>query len=133
VSCFFSDAALNWVRTLSEEIEPGDNDGLIDRKRFEPPEIYSIGLVRFIERCLLLSPEFRPDLRSMKTTIDTNIARLDRLYGAEIQKGNAEIAEDHKVYFVAEVEGWSQFDVGQKYEPPRKRRRVSIGTTTLDD
>jgi hypothetical protein len=29
LSCFFSDATLNWVRTLSEETEPGDNEELI--------------------------------------------------------------------------------------------------------
>jgi hypothetical protein len=88
--------------------------------------IYSIGLIRIIRDCLQYHPEQRPNLLQMKDIIDSAITRLDNLYGTEIQKLREDTSRYHRV--IVEEEKWAAFDLGQQYEPPRKRRRVSISS-----
>lgn len=127
-----SNLSQNWNEVLQERTEVDEDDGLFDRERFDPPEFYSIGLVRIIERCLRYLPASRPGLYEMKAIIDTNIARLNSLYGDKVRKGHADIAEDHKVHLAAEPT-LSQFNICQDYESPRKCRRLSIDTEMLDE
>jgi hypothetical protein len=116
----------SWKTILEDVAELDEKDGLVEIASSDALQIYSVGLLRFVEHCLRYLPASRPSLAEMKTTIDLNINRLGRLYGAEIRKGQDEIAEDHRVYLTNEVDKWRPFAIGQDYEPPRKRRKITL-------
>jgi hypothetical protein len=95
--------------------------------------MYSIGLIRLIRDCLQYHPDQRLDLLLMKERTDSAIARLDDLYGGEIQKPRRDANDSHRV--VVEDKKWSAFNIGQEYMPPKaiKRRRLSLNPETKAD
>jgi hypothetical protein len=115
-----------WEQKFSDEAVKGNPDlgDFVDVDFADHDNIYSIGLIRFVQRCLKFNPEERHTPFEMKLRIDGTVARLDGLYGDEIKKPRDTIAAGHKV--LVEDKKWQSFDIGQQYEPPRKRRRVSI-------
>jgi len=118
------------LTALDEDFDIDDDDQsykpLIHLGDPEIPGDYSIGLIRFVQHCLRLLPWKRPGLQEMRDTINANLQRLDRLYGDEIKKGQEDLDESHKVYVSSDIDDYRDFDVGQEYEPPTKRRRVTI-------
>jgi hypothetical protein len=113
----------------NNDLSPSDEDFRVAAYDLTNHEgIYSIELINFIHDCLNYHPDERPDLYTMKSTIDTAISRLDELYGDENRKPRERTAMGHTV--LVENERWSAFDIGQQYEPPRKRRKVSVDPLT---
>ncbi|KAF1915765.1 kinase-like domain-containing protein [Ampelomyces quisqualis] len=89
-------------------------------------DIHSLGLIRLVNQCLQYRPADRPTLQDMKYKIDANIERLDRMYGDEIKKKGKAIASEHTVLYGQNNKRRNEFNIGNGYEPPRKRQRIHL-------
>jgi hypothetical protein len=125
----FVDKTSRYHLIHNNDLSPMDEDFRVAAYDLTNHEsIYSIGLINLIRDCLNYHPDERPDLYTMKSTIDTAISRLDELYGDAIKRPRERTAMGHTV--LLEDERWSAFDIGQQYEPPRKRRKVFMDPLT---
>ncbi|KAH7409793.1 hypothetical protein DE146DRAFT_710204 [Phaeosphaeria sp. MPI-PUGE-AT-0046c] len=117
-----------WPATLlttNKKLDAAAGRSLISNDLNDVPVMYSIKLARLVQRCLYYHPDHRYDLEDLEGEVDTELARLDRLYGEMYRKDVNELDDGQKICKSDDHKAFEKFAIGQPYNPPRKRRRLS--------
>ncbi|KAF2279800.1 kinase-like protein [Westerdykella ornata] len=87
------------------------------------PEIYSLGLVRLVQRMLYISHNSRPKLDELETEILQNLARQERLLGDRIKEPENAAVEGLRVHYKSRYEALDEpFTRGKLFSPAKKRK-----------
>ncbi|KAL1794393.1 hypothetical protein ACET3X_007814 [Alternaria dauci] len=112
------------VRRLKEN-KIKSKDSIFPQMLEDLPKEYSVRLCQVLSRCLRYNPKERMSLEILQKASEDNLSRLDRMYGDEIRKQEDAIADEFKLAYTTEdSEEWAQYAIGQKFVPPRKRRKA---------
>ncbi|KAG9186085.1 NIMA-related kinase 2 [Alternaria panax] len=100
-------------------------DGALPETLEELPKEYSVRRCQAISRCLRYTSKHRISLEALQNVINDNLSRLDRMYGDEVRKQSDAIADEFKLEYTTEdSDECARHAIGQKFEPPRKRRKI---------
>ncbi|KAL6710603.1 hypothetical protein ACN47E_008651 [Coniothyrium glycines] len=88
------------------------------------PEEYSVALCHMVQRCLTNHPDYRPMVDELYTTAQAQLARLDALYGNQLQKDKNAVIEPLKLELGDQAHFSTEFAIGQEYKNHGKRRKV---------
>lgn len=126
-------ARIEWPDELTTTVSKGKQNKFAKRSiipdNFELiPEKYSLKLLRVIKSCLVYHPDHRMELYQLESIVNAELASLDRLYGDLYKKDVDDVDDGHKILQSEENKQYDKFAIGQRYNPPRKRRRLDPTT-----